>query len=177
MTGINNLTPFIPTFQSQQAKEDALKSAEEKEKLEAQEEAKKKAEEEAKIKAQEQQLEMLREELKNSKEQADAAAEGFESFGKCLTIAQRITRGDNVPMKDMKYLMEHEPDLYKQAIMLRQPNDDPKNYKSVLDEDDTENASDEAIDSSDSPSSTASEIVSQSTSEVSSPQPAAPATE
>lgn len=169
MTGINNFTPFIPLFQSQQAKDDAIKAAEEKEKLKEQEEARKKAEEEAKRKAEEQQLEMLREELKNSKEQAEATAEGFESFGKCLTIAQRITRGDNVPMKDMKYLMEHEPDLYKQAIMMRQPNDDPKNYKSVLDEDDTEGSSEESIDTSESASSNASEIVSESVGETSAP--------
>lgn len=117
--------------------EEKLKKAEEAEKQ-------KKAEEKAKKLAQENELRMLQQQLESADEQAEGTADSFEAFGKCLTIAQRITRGDNVPTKDMKYLMEHEPDLYKQAIMMRRPNDDPKDYDSVLDEDDTEGQTNEA---------------------------------
>jgi len=60
-----------------------------------------------------------------------------------MTIAHRITKGDKVPLKDMKYLMEHEPDLYKQAILMRQPNPKPKEHKSVLEEEDEQISTEE----------------------------------
>ncbi|MBP5604210.1 MAG: hypothetical protein J6X60_01520, partial [Ruminiclostridium sp.] len=76
----------------------------------------------------------LEEEVKATKKHAEAIEEEFEAFANCMKIASRISRGDIVPGKDIKYLMEHEPDLYKQAIMLRMPNPKPKKYDSVLDE-------------------------------------------
>ncbi len=166
MTGISNQYTFIPTFKSQQAQEDAIKAAAEKARLKEQEEAKKKAKEAAERKAAEQELEMMKQELENSEKQAEAAEESFAAFAKCLVIARRISHGDKVPTKDMKFLMENEPDLYKQSIMLRQPNDKPKKYKSVLDEEDEESSENVSAVSE---SQSASEIVSESFSETAAP--------
>jgi len=54
---------------------------------------------------------------------------------KCLQIAIRIISGDKVPMKDEKFLMEHEPEMYFRAILLRRQKEDPKKYKSLVDDD------------------------------------------
>ena len=129
---------FVPKFTSSmpdlkaKREEEAQKKAEalkEKEKLQKEKEAQEK-------KAKQQELESLNQQLESAKEQADAIGDSFKDTSKCLLIAMRITRGDIVPLKDMKFLMDHEPDLYKQAIMLRQPKDDPEECDSVLEEED-----------------------------------------
>ncbi len=137
MNGIDKIPVFTPVFKPQ-SKQDALKAAEEKAAREAEKKAQEEAERKQELARRESELSMLEMQLKSSDEQAEAAADSFEAFSKCLTIAQRITRGDKVPMQDIKYLMENEPDLYKQAIMMRQPNSKPKEYDTVLDEDDIE---------------------------------------
>lgn len=131
---------FKPTYaeykkntEDKRAEEERLKAEEAEKKRE---EMKKKAEEE--LKQQEAELKNLEMQLESAKEQAEATEEMFSSLAKCLVIATRITRGDNVPLKDMDYLRENQPDLYKQSIMLRQPNDDPEDCESVLEEEDTE---------------------------------------
>ncbi len=132
---------FTPVFNSTQngkpktEEESALLEAQQKQ----QEEAQKKQLEEARQKQLESQKAMFQSQLESSKEQAEAVEDSFSTFSKCMTIAHRITKGDKVPTQDMKYLMENEPDLYKQAIMLRQPNPKPKEHKSVLEDEDLEN--------------------------------------
>ncbi len=57
------------------------------------------------------------------KEQAEAAAEGAEEFGKILTIYRRIASGGVVPPRDERKLMEFSHELYmaaKAAAMLNQ---------------------------------------------------------
>lgn len=148
--GIGNVPVFTPIYkyQSKQAREDAAKALEEKAAREAEKKKQQESDKKAALAEKQNELSMLEQQLENSKEQGEAAADSFETFSKCLTIAQRITRGDKVPLKDMKYLMEHEPDLYKQAILMRQPNNKPKEYDSVLDEDDSENKTEESGDTS-----------------------------
>ncbi len=139
INGINDIPVFTPSFKymSPKDREEALKKAEEKEAKEAEEQKQQEAQKKAE---QQNELSMLKMQLESAKEQSEAAEESFAAFGKCLIIAQRITRGDIVPTKDIKYLMENEPELYKQAILMRQPNDDPKKHKSVLEDDEkTEN--------------------------------------
>ncbi len=89
---------------------------------------------EQKAKENEAAVKRLEEEVKAAKKHADTIEEEFKVFANCMKIASRISRGDIVPGKDIKYLMENEPDLYKQAITLRMPNPKPKKYDSVLDE-------------------------------------------
>ncbi len=118
-------TPEEMRLREQQERE-ARKAAEE-------EERRKKLQQKQQEK--QEQLAMLKQELENSNEQAEAIGDEFKVYARCLTIASRISRGDTVPLKDMKYLAENEPDLFKQAILLRMPNDHPKKHKSVLDDD------------------------------------------
>ncbi len=136
---------FSPVFSSTQNQKP--KTEEELALLEAQqkqqEEAQKKAEEEAKQKQLANEKAMLEMQLESAKEQGEAIEDSFSTFSKCMTIAHRITKGDKVPLKDMKYLMEHEPDLYKQAILMRQPNPKPKEHKSVLEEEDEQISTEE----------------------------------
>ena len=128
---------FNPTQKNEKPKTEeelALLDAQKKQ----QEQAQKKAEEEAKQKQLANEKAMLEMQL-----ESEAIEDSFSTFSKCMTIAHRITKGDKVPLKDMKYLMEHEPDLYKQAILMRQPNPKPKEHKSVLEEDDEQVSTEE----------------------------------
>ena len=52
----------------------------------------------------------------------------------------RIMNGDRVPMKDEQFLAETEPEMYANAIMLHRQNDDPKKFKSLLDDNKAETA-------------------------------------
>ena len=49
------------------------------------------------------------------KEQAEAASEGAEEFGKILTIYRRIASGGVVPSRDERKLMEFSHELYMAA--------------------------------------------------------------
>jgi hypothetical protein len=53
---------------------------------------------------------------------------------KCMVIATRIRNGDNVPNKDTRFLLENEPEMYLRAILFRQKNNNPKKYKSILED-------------------------------------------
>lgn len=153
LSGIPKFTSIMPESQYKKDKEaEALKKAEEAKKKE---ELEKQKQEQAK-KAKENELSMLEMQLQSSKEQSEAMEKSFDAMGKCLLIAMRITRGDIVPMKDMKFLMENDPELYKQSILLRQPNDDPEKHKSVL-EDEDESTDEAASSENDSSANTSSE--------------------
>lgn len=81
-----------------------------------------------------QQVDDLMEQLKSAHEQGDAAGESVKTMSRCMKIAQRIMNGDKVPIKDMKYLQENYPDMMKQALTFRRANPEPKEYKSVLED-------------------------------------------
>ena len=104
----------------------------------AAEDLKRRQEQKQKEKEQEQELDMLQKQLEASKKESEAMEDQFEAFAKCLKIASRVSRGDIVPPKDLKYLAEHEPDLYKQAILMRMPNPKPKKHKSVVGDEEEE---------------------------------------
>ena len=53
---------------------------------------------------------------------------------KCLQIAMRIMNGDHVPTKDRQFLLEKEPQMFSQALLLRRTNDNPKKYKSLIED-------------------------------------------
>lgn len=79
-----------------------------------------------------------------SRQQADAGSEAAEEYAKLMTVAMRISRGDIVPYKDEKKLLEAYPDLYqaaKSAQMLHQMDEKRKKHKSLWkDEEDKVNA-------------------------------------
>lgn len=88
----------------------------------------------------------LLEQLESSKEQTEAMEEEFEILSNCMKIAMRILHGDKVPAEDIKYLMENQPDLYKMAMTMQYENDDPKEYDSVLEDEDSEADSENSME-------------------------------
>ena len=57
-----------------------------------------------------------------------------------LKIAIRIMNGDDVPLRDHKFLAEHDIDLYKKAVSLRRVNDDPEEHDALSDGEKTNSA-------------------------------------
>lgn len=62
-------------------------------------------------------------------------------------IARRIKNGDNVPMRDQRFLAYHDRGMYNMAMSLRRHNEDPEDYDSLLrrDEDPDDSTRDGAI--------------------------------
>lgn len=81
------------------------------------------------------QLEAMRKQMEESENNNNSSV---MDFAKCMKIARRIQNGDRVPLKDMKFLAEKYPELYKNSILLKKNNPEPKKYKSVLDKGDEE---------------------------------------
>lgn len=79
-------------------------------------------------------LDQTKENAKNSPE-----AQALESMRKamkvqkvCNKIAARIRAGDNVPLKDLRYLMKHDAMAYQLAMASRKPKEDPKKWDSAI---------------------------------------------
>lgn len=64
----------------------------------------------------------------------DALNEALKKMERCQKIASRIMRGDKVPPQDEMYLMDNDPDGYKLAIVCRKPKEKPKEWESVLED-------------------------------------------
>ncbi len=60
---------------------------------------------------------MYQQQAMQAKEASDDAADAFLEQGKIMEIARRISRGDKVPPKDEKKLMEYSSELYQMAKM------------------------------------------------------------
>ena len=73
--------------------------------------------------------ESLAQQAEAAAEEADAAAEAYGDLGKCILIASRIMAGDKVPPEDHKFLREHDPEMYEQAITLRQEKERPEKHR------------------------------------------------
>lgn len=90
--------------------------------------------------------------IENFKEEMKASNDDENPYTielKCLLISLRIISGDEVPQKDKSFLMEHKPEMYGNAILLRRINKDPKKYKSLIGdegENDIEELCDEMAD-------------------------------
>lgn len=79
---------------------------------------------------------------KSEEEQAlDLLNKSLKAMKKCEKIAARIMAGDKVPPEDERYLMKNDLEGYRMAIALRKPKKDPKEWKSVLDDEDRKSAS------------------------------------
>ena len=76
--------------------------------------------------------------LKRYKENAQKKENKAVNMQKCYKIAARIGNGDKVPLKDLKFLRENAPELYKNALLFKKHNPEPKKYKSCLDKEDEE---------------------------------------
>lgn len=80
----------------------------------------------------------LLEARQKGKGEQDLLGKALRVMDKCREIAARIIKGDKVPPQDERYLMENDPDGYKLALACRQPKEKPKEWESVLDEEDLE---------------------------------------
>ena len=88
--------------------------------------------------------EMMRREMERIREQSEGAGEGYALWAKCIRIAMRIVQGDNVTLKDDKFLAENEPELHMRAWMMRVPKDDPEDHESLLDDEEEKDAAEAA---------------------------------
>lgn len=61
-------------------------------------------------------------------------SESMKAMKRCQEIAARIMRGDKVPPQDEAYLMKNDPTGYKLALAMRRPKGHPKEWESVLDD-------------------------------------------
>ena len=65
-------------------------------------------------------------------------SKSLKVMDRCQRIAARIMKGDKVPPQDEQYLMECDPDGYKLALACRVPKEKPKEWDSVLEEEEQE---------------------------------------
>lgn len=87
-----------------------------------------------------QMLSMFQRQMEDMKEQRESASEYANDLAKIMTIFRRIAHGDIVPGCDERKLMEHSMELYQAAKMAATmaKNDDPKKYKSVDENEESE---------------------------------------
>lgn len=120
---LSNLDSPKPSLSSKQFNDDTVSISDEAKKLLAEE-----------------QLAELNEKTKYYKElfdQLDDVSNDDNPYAddlKVLQIAMRIIAGDNVPSKDERFLAEKDPAMYGRALLLRRQKDDPKDYKSLLED-------------------------------------------
>lgn len=68
----------------------------------------------------------------------------LDVMDKCNRISASISKGDNVPPEDLRYLQKHDIHAYLLALATRKPKEDPEEKDSVLSEEDM--AQEEAAD-------------------------------
>ncbi|MCL2153557.1 MAG: hypothetical protein FWH57_11490 [Oscillospiraceae bacterium] len=73
----------------------------------------------------------LQRQLEIARKQGEGVAEYYRSKLKCLIIAMRIMQGDIVPPEDHRFLLEEDPELYKEAMTMRIEKEDPKEHDRV----------------------------------------------
>lgn len=76
-------------------------------------------------------LKKLREQLESNKRQEEIQKENTESHLKCMKIASRLMAGDEVPTRDIQFLMKKDVELYARSISLRIKKAKPKKHKAL----------------------------------------------
>jgi len=59
----------------------------------------------------------------------------LDIYRKCLKVAIRIMRGGKVHDADLRFLLQNDPGLYFQAMLLRQPKENPEEHERITDDD------------------------------------------
>lgn len=95
-----------------------------------------------------QQMEQTQREAESAsqKDMLDTLSETMKIMKTCNLIASRVMAGDKVPMKDLKYLMEHDIKGYQLAMAMRRQKAKPKEWKSAIPQE--EKAAQQASESS-----------------------------
>lgn len=108
-------------------------------------------------------MEEERQRLREMAEQAEKDKENspYDDMSKAFEIFRRILRGDNVPLEDERFLMKYNLDMYTQAILFREEKEKPKEYESLLDEEDNNEPSSEEMPSDEISSETSSSQISE----------------
>lgn len=83
----------------------------------------------------------LSQQMEGADDAADAAGESLRVMDRCMKIASNIMRGKRVPLKDLRYLMEHDSKLYQMAMAMRRPNKDDEKCDPVVKAEDEESSS------------------------------------
>ena len=71
----------------------------------------------------------------------DLLSQGLKVLELCEKIAASIMRGDKVPIEDLRFLMENDPDGYRLAMALRRHKEDPEEVDSVLEDEENRDGS------------------------------------
>lgn len=79
-------------------------------------------------------IEQAKENARNSPEakMLDNMKKAMSVLKTCTRIAARIQAGDKVPLKDLRYLMQHDPQAYHMAMASRKPKENPKECESAV---------------------------------------------
>lgn len=75
-------------------------------------------------------------ELKSRKKLLDTLDKSLRAMNLCEKIAARVMRGDKVPPEDLRYLEKNDPEGFKLALAMRKPKKHPKEWESVLEDED-----------------------------------------
>ena len=87
----------------------------------------------------------MEEQQKNG--ELEMLSKSLDVMEKCRKIASRIIKGDKVPPQDEQFLMEADPEGYKLALACRVPKEKPKEWESVLEEEEEDGSGGETADS------------------------------
>ena len=74
------------------------------------------------------------EELYRQLENLNFEGSAMNIMVKCIRIASRIMKGDNIPKRDDEFLFDNFPDMHLKAWMLRRYKAEPENHESLLDD-------------------------------------------
>lgn len=77
-------------------------------------------------------LDLLVPEPEDSSQEMDSLKKMMEVMKLCAEIASRIRHGDNVPQKDMDFLINSDPAQYLMAILMREAKEHPKEWDSIV---------------------------------------------
>lgn len=84
----------------------------------------------------------------STKRAGETAAKKADDYSKCLEVARRIARGDKVPPKDEKKLLEFSSEMYQMAktMAAAAQNEKTKKHKSLWKDEDENQAPEKSVD-------------------------------
>ena len=91
------------------------------------------------LKENQDELEKIKRQFENSTEDTKSSRESMKILITCLRISRRIIAGDIVPIKDHKFLREHDPALYAKSVLMRVPKKKPYKHKQLSENDKEQN--------------------------------------
>lgn len=91
---------------------------------------------------------MLLQNAESTERQGKNAAKHADDYSKCLEVARRIARGDKVPPKDEKKLLEFSAEMYQMAKTMAAAarNEKAKKHKSLWKDEDENQQPEKSVD-------------------------------